>query len=41
VLPLVVLVVADRLWTWTSWVKKKKKVSNNDINQQLKKVTQQ
>jgi triosephosphate isomerase len=41
VLPLVVLVVADRLWMWTRWVKKKKKVSNNDINQQLKKVTQQ
>ena len=39
VLPLVLLVVADRLWMWSHWIKKKKKVSNNDINQQLKSNT--
>ena len=38
VLPLVVLVIADRLWTWTRWIKKKK-VSDKDINQQLKSNT--
>jgi triosephosphate isomerase len=38
VLPLVLLVIADRLWTWTQWLKKKK-VSNKDINQQFKSNT--
>ena len=38
VLPLVLLVIADRLWTWTRWIKKKK-VSNKDINQQFKSNT--
>ena len=38
VLPLVLLVIADRLWTWTRWIKKKE-VSNKDINQQFKSNT--
>lgn len=39
VLPLVLLTVADRLWTWTKWVrtKKSKKTSNIDNNNPLNK----
>ena len=34
VLPLVILTIADRLWAWSKWVRKKKKKSNNPLNKE-------
>jgi triosephosphate isomerase len=34
VLPLVILTIADRLWAWSKWVRKKKKRSNNPLNKE-------
>ena len=31
VLPLVLLTIADRLWTWTHWIRSKKYISNNPL----------
>ncbi len=37
VLPLVILTIADRLWTWSHWVRKKEKNSENKVYQFLNK----
>ena len=34
VLPLVILTIADRLWAWSKWVRKKKNKSNNPLNKE-------
>ena len=36
VLPLVILTIADRLWAWSKWVRKKKNKSNNPLNKEKK-----
>ena len=41
VLPLVILTIADRLWAWTKWIRKKKnknKVQNLKLKDQSKKI---
>ncbi len=37
VLPLVILTIADRLWAWSKWVRKKKKKKKNKSNNPLNK----
>ena len=34
VLPLVILTIADRLWAWSKWVRKKNNKSNNPLNKE-------
>ncbi len=34
VLPLVILTIADRLWAWSRWVRKKKERINNPLNKE-------
>ena len=34
VLPLVILTIADRIWAWSKWVRKKKNKSNNPLNKE-------
>jgi triosephosphate isomerase len=42
VLPLMVLTIADRLWAWTQWIRKKKKRKNHNIqNSNLKEQSKQ
>jgi triosephosphate isomerase len=40
VLPLVILTIADRLWAWTKWVRKKNKrnIQNSNIQEQSKTI---
>ena len=35
VLPLMVLTIADRLWAWTQWIRKKKKRKNHNIQNSI------
>jgi cytochrome c-type biogenesis protein CcmH/NrfF len=35
VLPLTLLVVADRLWMWTKWLRRRKKGNNEQGSQEI------
>ena len=38
VLPLVILTIADRLWAWTQWIRKKRRKRNNPLNNKENKI---